>query len=162
MIRLSASALLYIVLGLSGDSVSGRLNNDKEGVVCQVLCPPGWVNFEKRCFQYIRQEKTWVDAELDCISKGGNLASVHSEEEHQFLKQQISSKEIPMWLGGTDCYKEGTWFWSDGAQWNWVKWNTGEPNNAGIENCIHLNYDQEGWNDISCNNQYPYICARTP
>ncbi|MBN3314606.1 AJL2 protein, partial [Atractosteus spatula] len=184
MIRLPASALLYIVLGLSGNSVSGRLNNDEEGVVCQVLCPPGWVNFEKRCFQYIRQEKTWVDAEgspnlieldisteqqtlgtisterkttaetlpavsgrlgantahvelckcpcppgwvsfanrcfqyigtektwadaeMECIKLGGNLASVHSEEENTLLLQLIkSNKTSNTWIGGSDGEKE--------------------------------------------------------
>ena len=36
----------------------------------------------------IRQDpKTWMDAQNDCISRGYNLTSVVSEEEHNFLLQ---------------------------------------------------------------------------
>ncbi|XP_015209614.1 lactose-binding lectin l-2-like [Lepisosteus oculatus] len=157
MIHLPASALLCLVLVLTVDSEDGK------GEQCQGTCPPGWESFRNRCFQYVAQEKPWAEAETECIRLGGNLASVHSEEENTFLVQLIKSKRpYPAWLGGSDCQKEGTWLWSDGSKWDYTKWNPTEPNSSGVENCIHTFWAQLNWNDIACNNRYPFICALRP
>nr|XP_015209622.1 PREDICTED: ladderlectin-like [Lepisosteus oculatus] len=140
--------------------VSGSKNKEE---LCQDVCPPGWVSFANRCFQYIGIEKTWADAEMDCIELGGNLASVHSEEEETFLLHLIVSKRATStWLGGSDGEQEGKWLWSDGSKWAFTKWNAWEPNNSGTENCLLTYWDHGNWNDMNCNNQFAYICAINP
>lgn len=49
-------------------------------------CPDDgtWYRYRNRCFQYnglsdSSQRKPWSDAEADCISKGGNLASIYDD-----------------------------------------------------------------------------------
>ncbi|XP_069047250.1 lactose-binding lectin l-2-like [Lepisosteus oculatus] len=154
MIRLPTTVLLCIVFTLSVDSVLGK--------VCQ-RCPSGWVSFQDRCFQHFAQAKIWADAEVDCIRYGGNLASVHSEVEHNFLLQLIKSRGAnPTWLGGSDCVKEGRWLWSDGSKWDYSKWDPPEPNNLDVENCLLTYWALANWNDMPCNYQFPYICALTP
>uniref|UniRef100_A0A3B3R0X4 C-type lectin domain-containing protein n=1 Tax=Paramormyrops kingsleyae TaxID=1676925 RepID=A0A3B3R0X4_9TELE len=115
---------------------------------CKATCPPGWINFKNRCFKYIAVGKTWIDSELNCLSSGGNLASIHSEEEFQFIKALIKSRdsaENPTWIGLTDSSKEGTWLWTDGSKVDFTKWNSGEPNNVnGGENCVHTNWSGKG------------------
>jgi hypothetical protein len=50
--------------------------------------------------------------------------------------------------------------WSDGSDTDFEYWNGGEPNDHGSgEDCTHFTpWTNGGWNDIPCNNQYPYIC----
>uniref|UniRef100_A0AAY5L9C5 C-type lectin domain-containing protein n=1 Tax=Esox lucius TaxID=8010 RepID=A0AAY5L9C5_ESOLU len=107
-------------------------------------CPHGWANYGKVCYQYVSILASWTDAELICLQLGGNLASVHSLSEYNFL------------------LSEGVWLWSDGSRFTYQKWNRGEPNNAGgRENCMQMNFGAEGGqNDSNCVLQNPFMCAR--
>ncbi|MBN3290152.1 LADD protein, partial [Polypterus senegalus] len=81
---------------------------------------------------------------LHCVSLGGNLASVHSSGDNQFITSLIKrsdSHEPASWLGGSNCVRTSSWLWTDGSQWDFTNWNPGEPNNAhGNEHCLHTNY----------------------
>ncbi|KAG9356086.1 hypothetical protein JZ751_000930 [Albula glossodonta] len=131
---------------------------------CQGTCPSGWYSNNGRCFKYVATKTNWADAERTCQNMGGNLPSVHSEAEHNFLKtlfKGISGGEDAFWLGLSDCHQEGWWFWSDGSKVDYLKWNTGEPNNLGDEDCLHTSFgSQKGWNDIPCKNSYAFICSK--
>uniref|UniRef100_A0A8P4PXN6 C-type lectin domain-containing protein n=1 Tax=Dicentrarchus labrax TaxID=13489 RepID=A0A8P4PXN6_DICLA len=48
-------------------------------------CPSGWTAFNSRCFLYVPRVLNWAQAERNCQSMGGNLASVHSFQELYFL-----------------------------------------------------------------------------
>ncbi len=70
--------------------------------VCQhdrQFCPGGWQEFEGHC--YWVGHGTWEDAEKDCISKGGHLASIHSSAEQLFIGYITYLDEV--WIGGTDA-----------------------------------------------------------
>ncbi|KAJ8337091.1 hypothetical protein SKAU_G00383110 [Synaphobranchus kaupii] len=106
-------------------------------------CPPGWTEFNERCFKFISGSTNWADAEINCQNIGGNLASVHSEEEYAFIRQlvkQHDSSQPTFWLGLSDHYKEGTWLWSDGSRVDFTLWNPGEPNNVGLTDALLGNY----------------------
>ncbi|XP_061109458.1 lactose-binding lectin l-2-like [Conger conger] len=131
--------------------------------LCQGPCPDGWTYHNHRCFQHIPDKKTWLEAELHCVSLGGNLASERSQDDHQFLKK-LNENDKPFWIGLADVHKEGTWLWSDGtcasSEGDFLKWNPGEPNKAGQENCVHSNYGgQADWNDIECDSRFQSVCA---
>ncbi|XP_051787819.1 lectin-like isoform X6 [Erpetoichthys calabaricus] len=129
------------------------------------LCQPGWARYNSKCYKYFPMEKAWIDAELYCISLGGNLASVHSSGANHFItsliKRSDSSGPIS-WLGGSNSVQTSSWLWTDESQWHFTNWNPGEPNNvAGIEDCLHINFAvQSGWNDINCVSQYPFVCVK--
>ncbi|KAJ8337074.1 hypothetical protein SKAU_G00382940 [Synaphobranchus kaupii] len=135
--------------------------------LCQGPCHEGWVYLNKRCFQYVPEKTNWLDAEKHCLLLGGNLASEHTEDEHRFLKELAGHSDPQngaFWIGLSDQYEEGTWIWSDGtraiSEGDFLRWNSGEPNNSGNENCVHSNFGGESnWNDIACDGQYPSICA---
>ncbi|KAL1261850.1 hypothetical protein QQF64_007115 [Cirrhinus molitorella] len=104
---------------------------------------------------------TWKDAEVTCLDHGGNLASVHSHGEHDFIKGLVKSSKT-FWIGGFDAVSEGTWFWSDGSKMKFTLWSPTEPNNqGGVEHCIETNFRAKGlWNDQKCTNKLTFVCAR--
>ena len=64
------------------------------------------------------------------------------------------------WLGGNDQTVEGSFQWVDGSAWDWTNWHSGEPNQAGNEDCVEMGARGEGeWNDRNCANTFPFICA---
>ncbi|KAG9356092.1 hypothetical protein JZ751_000936 [Albula glossodonta] len=139
------------------------LGTDAE--VCQCMCPGGWTHFGGRCFKYVDAKKDWASAEVHCVNEGGNLASVHSEEEYNFIRQLVNThagQKVRFWMGLTDSQKEGTWLWSDGSKVDYTKWNPGEPNNSNGEDCGEGNFsNSEGWNDVACKNTFASVCVKT-
>ncbi|XP_028447819.1 galactose-specific lectin nattectin-like [Perca flavescens] len=126
-------------------------------------CPPDWTQFGSRCFSFNIQPKTWIDAETFCLTAGGNLASIHSAEEHKFIRDfinQVSVTNTFSWIGGTDAVKEGTWLWSDGSKFDFINFNAGEPNNGAAENCLLIYFGVTGWYDGSCTSQFSFVCSK--
>ena len=52
-------------------------------------CPSPWKHFEGFCYMISRNEYFWNDASLACQGEGGNLASIHSKEENNFVKSKF-------------------------------------------------------------------------
>nr|ACO82038.1 C-type lectin 5 [Perca flavescens] len=127
-------------------------------------CPPGWTQFGSRCFSFNIQRKSWTDAENFCKAAGGNLASVHSEEEHEFLRtfiKQVSGLNRRTWIGGSDSVQEGVWQWSDGSPFNYRRWHVGLPDNLFlVEHCLHMNFLGMTWNDDWCAKIFPFLCSK--
>ena len=76
-------------------------------------CPSGWSELETSCFKYVRSEYYWSSAQANCESQGGNLASVHSGEENDFIMDLVlaASHRGMVWIGGSDAANEGQWIW---------------------------------------------------
>ncbi len=69
-------------------------------------CPSGWQKFEGHCYLLVEKFATWANAENDCISKGGHLASIHSADENNFIFQLQPSPHPSLWIGGSDTAVE--------------------------------------------------------
>ena len=51
-------------------------------------CKPGWRRFEDSCYLFqMALRLSWSQAEQNCVNKGGHLASVHNQEENNFIKR---------------------------------------------------------------------------
>ncbi|KAL2078274.1 hypothetical protein ACEWY4_025959 [Coilia grayii] len=101
------------------------------GMAAGKSCPAGWSQYKNRCFMFVSTERTWAESERYCISMGGNLASVHSREEYNFIDSLFSTHRV--WIGGCDAVQEGHWLWSDGTKFDYTLWNPGEPNNSVLD-----------------------------
>jgi hypothetical protein len=67
-------------------------------------CPGGWSLFEGRCYRVKTNLESWANAEKDCNSVGGHLASIHSDSENAFIYRLASSTSTNIfWTGGTDA-----------------------------------------------------------
>ncbi|XP_061597875.1 lactose-binding lectin l-2-like isoform X2 [Cololabis saira] len=130
-------------------------------------CPMFWYSFNGRCYKYVATLMTWGDAELNCLSQGANLVSIHSRGEDNFVKMLIRNfdhTEGYTWTGLSDIQKEGHWFWSDGSNVSFTDWDNYMPDNGGGgEHCGHTNYiTNKKWNDIACSNRFSSVCKTRP
>ncbi|XP_017161082.1 galactose-specific lectin nattectin-like [Poecilia reticulata] len=108
---------------------------------------------------------SWAAAERACLSLDGNLASIRSTNEYNFIRQLVlssSKTNASSWIGGHDSAEEGNWLWSDGSKFLFHHWGKGQPNNAnGNEDCMEINFTEQDFvNDRNCAMKLPFICAR--
>jgi len=112
---------------------------------------------------------TWSDAEANAIAMGGQLASITSAAQDQFIYSLVSSEAslwareggnpngagIGPWIGG---YRQpanpgGSFQWIDGAAFSYSNWANGEPNDFGGNENYIIFYSNTGslmndsWND---------------
>merc|ERR1711872_356271 len=135
-------------------------------------CPEGWADFDSECYKVFQSIKSWQDAENYCQGEGGHLASIHSEEENNFVAGLDSDS---MWLGGTDVTTEGSWVWSDGSTFSFNSWNPGQPDNlfyGGMpeQDCLRTNFEPRfggsagKWDDHQCNltsYYFKFVCKKS-
>ncbi|XP_018558975.2 ladderlectin [Lates calcarifer] len=128
-------------------------------------CSTRWTNINGRYFRFVPKHLTWAQAERNCQSMGGNLASVHSTQEYnniQWLIKNTIYEHKKTWIGGSDAQENNIWLWSDGTTFRYSHWCRGEPNNgAGQQHCMQMNYGaRKCWDDLQCNRRLPSICAK--
>ena len=95
---------------------------------------------------------------------GAHLASVHSDQEAQFLSTLMShiSGRFKAWIG---LERAGNSFaWSDGSEFDYQNWNAGEPNHWN-EKCVSQYHEagkshHEKWNDETCHSLVSFICKK--
>ncbi|XP_033990972.1 lactose-binding lectin l-2-like [Trematomus bernacchii] len=151
--------VFLFLLGLALGAVSS--SDERPMELVRGSCPSFWFSFYGRCYKYIATKMTWADAEFHCLSQGGNLVSIHSGGEEDFVKLLIKNVDLaqgPTWIGLSDIHKEGRWMWSDGCVAKFFFWNKGEPNNHRGEDCVHNNWSGR-WNDRKCSSTFPSVCA---
>ncbi|XP_067381173.1 type-2 ice-structuring protein-like [Channa argus] len=138
-----------------------RSNLDKR----TVLTPRGWSQIIGRSFQFVPKPMTWAEAEKNCQSIGGNLASVHNTYEYHEIQRLITTathEYKATWIGGSDAQQEGTWLWSNGRSLQYTNWCPRQPDNfRGTQHCIQINYGaQKCWDDVDCHIKRPSVCVK--
>ncbi len=111
-----------------------------------------------------------ADAARDCAddADGAQLVVVDDAAANvalrRFADAQVAGRRI--WLGITDAAREGQWRTLDGEPLAFTAWARDEPNDgAEGEDCaVMLGLDDAAadrgrWNDISCGEPRPYVCA---
>ena len=75
---------------------------------------------------------SYTNARDYCRSYHVDLASIHSSIENAAVAALCPDE---CWIGGSDEASEDTWTWSDGTEWNYENWRSGEPSSS------YSNYD---------------------
>ncbi|XP_015236978.1 PREDICTED: C-type lectin domain family 4 member E-like [Cyprinodon variegatus] len=131
-------------------------------------CLADWKLNGDKCFYFSEDRADWISSQYRCMSLGGAVATVKTEEEQEFLFKtaQSLSQGDSYWLGLRGSGVEGTWQWSDGTPlengpqfWYHQPDITGESN----ELCGRLtpadNY-RRSWFISRCSGQLRRICER--
>lgn len=116
--------------------------------------PEGSAYFNGNAYAfYVMENCTWDEAENYCLSVGGHLATITSQEEQEF----IQGAPGPNWIGARrNPY--GGWDWVTGEGWGYQCWYPGQNDNyGGYEGALYAN---GMWGDVSNNatGMYGFIC----
>ncbi|MCI4395034.1 hypothetical protein PGIGA_G00175810 [Pangasianodon gigas] len=138
-----------------------QLQRERDGYP-RTFCDPYqgrcfWFNFS---FYYMSNDsKSWDESKQDCNSRGADLVIINSTEEQEFIVKQLGHFEA--WIGLSDREKEGEWKWVDGTPLTTKYWASGEPNNAGDEDCaVIYSLNKAVWNDKKCSEKLHWICEK--
>ena len=176
-----------------GDTVEikGKLSADFDGnfslqpVKTEVLQEAKEETESKVRYQLIQADVTWEEAFSDCISRGGALAQINSEEEFQKVTAMIEEQDmqnVHFYLGGRRSTDSWEYYWADtanrlegellnpeGDSWAAAHWMENEPSftsEGDMELYMNLIYYKGSWvlNDVPLDitQYYPgktgYIC----
>nr|XP_025841494.1 low affinity immunoglobulin epsilon Fc receptor [Vulpes vulpes] len=122
-------------------------------------CPEKWLSFQRKCYYFGEEPKRWIQARFACSKLQGRLASIHSQEEQDFLARYANKKGT--WIGLRDLDREGEFIWMDENPLNYSNWRPGEPNNGGQgEDCVMMQGSGQ-WNDAFCGSSLDgWVCDR--
>lgn len=81
---------------------------------------------------YILTESSWSAAQAEAVSLGGNLATIRSAAENQWIFNTFAGfggVDRNLWIGFNDVAVEGTFVWVSGEPVTYTNWAPGEPSN---------------------------------
>ncbi|KAL4221492.1 mannose binding [Mactra antiquata] len=114
--------------------------------------------FNGSCWALVSTPMTWPHADGVCHSRYGDLATITSPEEQNFIFNFLSryTNRTRAWIGLNDINNEGHFRWSSGSHSQYTNW---DPNHSGNqrgendEDCVTMNLSLNGvWDDIPCGN----------
>ncbi|XP_051782408.1 ladderlectin-like [Erpetoichthys calabaricus] len=151
--------LLLISLSLWPPAVTSLVRGD---------CPYFWEAFNGTCYTYFDQQLRYDDAKDVCRRAGGNLASVHSAEENQFILSLTGGYDgvFPYaWLGGLVDGDEGKWCWMDGSEFDFQNWAVDQPSQCSeTYNNLVINYRDKQtpgqWTCLYEDFKLPFVCKK--
>ncbi|KAL6466277.1 hypothetical protein MHYP_G00264100 [Metynnis hypsauchen] len=116
-----------------------------------------WKPFGSHLYKLFTMQKSWKDAKGICEQNDASLASVHNNNENNFIMSLFSGQAGTVWLGG--YYEPGLdqWRWSDFSEFDHTNWSQGEPNGSG--NCLQI-YSNGRWDDFHCHVALNFVCAK--
>jgi hypothetical protein len=93
---------------------------------------------------------TWGDAEAEAVTLGGHLATINDAAENAWIYSNFvaPNQDVWTWIGLNDIANEGTYIWSSGETPGYFNWGSGEPNNSGNEDGVHM-WTGGTWNDLA-------------
>lgn len=106
-------------------------------------------------YVYIKEKKTWVQAQELCRKEYTDLAHVSIKKDNQRLQEKMGSE--PSWFGlHRDLIFREKWWWSGGGEVPKFYWGHNQPENRIGEDYGQLY--QDGWHDSSDGSKESFLC----
>jgi hypothetical protein len=128
---------------------------------CRLLASTGADTLDGRRY-FVRVAASWTDAEADCESIGATLPALSDQAENDALATRFAEDA---WIGYNDRTTEGAFVWSNGAPFGFEHWNGSSPSTGATgdaEDCAHLDFPDNDWNDTECATVKAYACECDP
>ncbi|XP_061145851.1 C-type mannose receptor 2-like [Syngnathus typhle] len=136
-------------------------------------CAPGWLEHGTNCYKKEMEPNGWLGAWHHCVWQGGDLLSVTTSAEEDFVKDTMG-KDTRFWLGLSNqkcdefwCRFEGgsqNLTWSDGETTTHRNWASNQLESANVASCAYVNQGGRGepgmWRSGSCDSSLAYMCKR--
>ncbi|KAJ8419188.1 hypothetical protein AAFF_G00006870 [Aldrovandia affinis] len=110
-------------------------------------CPPDWLIFQGKCYKIIgassSEQKPWQEARTHCRDLGGNLVSILSDKEQNFLTTKMLGTATDMWIGMNDINWEMRFLWTDGKGVYYTNWAKGHP--VSVPDGRYMFMDEFSW-----------------
>ncbi len=133
-----------------GASVAGSGTFTISSALPTVLAGP-FVNDANGSTYYLLNPSNWDFAQAAAQNMGGNLATVRSMDENEFLRANVlgfDGADRRGWIGLNDVAEEGNFVWVSGEPVVFTNWDPGEPNNnPAPENYVEMFGSNGRWND---------------
>ncbi|XP_071142766.1 C-type lectin domain family 18 member B-like [Mytilus edulis] len=127
-------------------------------------CPETVVTFDGSTYIFRCGKYNWYTAENYCETQGGNLTTIETREENQFLKYVVTlikttgeASPNHWWIGLTDIKTENSFEWISGHPLSHTDWYQGQPDNKDRirlttnVDCVSLNPRTSfQWFDSNC------------
>lgn len=119
--------------------------------------------FGNSCYLFERTGTSWTNNRRSCKAKGGDLVSMETEAEWQFVNSEIQTINLAgynEWHIGLK--KQGQqWMWVSGKPLTIAKWQRHQPSGDGDVTVMAKDYPagtQGLFNDLSELSRKAYIC----
>lgn len=125
------------------------------------MCSRDWLYRDGSCYRAYNPEKSWNKALEYCQEKEGQLLSINSDREQQFVYQNMAVNKT-LWIGLVKDRGLGIFRWSNGQRLTFTNWIE-KPNISGHEDCGEMtDYSvfHGQWNDNTCSTKLPFICEK--
>ena len=115
-------------------------------------------DFEELHLLYCTWPRTWEEAQGECESRGGSLATPNTTPGIYMTYLHTWQRGAQWWVGGTDQDKDGTWVQADGSPVEGY-WASGEPNGGEAQNCAAWHTAENRWRSEDCGEAKASICV---
>uniref|UniRef100_A0AC34QGC2 C-type lectin domain-containing protein n=1 Tax=Panagrolaimus sp. JU765 TaxID=591449 RepID=A0AC34QGC2_9BILA len=129
------------------------------------VCPEGSDKSirDLKCFLYVPDQKSFVDAQSYCQSQNGNLASITNGFDNHLIADHARSKFQGQWvfLGASVINSDsGTWTWFDDSHVKFTNWLTPVlASELQFHQCAAMNPLNRGkWHVVDCFRKLPFVC----
>lgn len=123
-----------------------------------------------KCLEVDPQQRTWVDAQAECASHGGNLASIESSKDQTAVAAMLEEPSFPeslQFVDGTESWDAFHGYTSNETTYSGHRlWHNREPTNdcSTVFSNSSANLYWEGqkiyWDEAPCERHYASICSR--
>ncbi|XP_047200502.1 macrophage mannose receptor 1 [Hippoglossus stenolepis] len=148
--------------------------NPNPGPQCDLA--NGWRPYGSNCYKLKADtRKSWSAARHDCVQDGGDLLSITSAAEEQYVTGTLDPSRFDLWIGFStlkcnkiSCQVEvgnSQFTWTDANALPYTNWADGEPTvDTQSGSCAAIIKDASDdfgkWRSHVCRYERPYMCKR--